>query len=556
MIQKLILKSGRSFGAPSQTIQVDPITVFVGPNNSGKSKLLREIHRYCLSGNKDQSDVVLGNIEFSKFTTAEVEELIERRTLRPMFDERISEGRMIFGRGSARHQVERSYLSSVLQDPMFSVQQFCSWFLSWNTLSLDGQNRIGLVNQQPFGDLLRPADNPLQVLFRDDDKRLEVRRVLKEAFDQYFVIDPTSSGSLRIRLSNEPPTSHIEERGWHAEAVQFHGNALPIENASDGVKAFTAIVMNIVAGEPLVVLADEPEAFLHPSLAFKLGQEMAKAASGSGKRVLVSTHSPQFVMGCMGSGTPVSIVRLTYRGGVATSRVLENSRLLKLMRNPLLRSVGALTGLFYEFVIVTEADTDRAFYQEVNDRLVAVGDERGIPNCLFLNAQNKQTVHSIVGPLREMGIPTAAIVDIDILKDGGRSWTDFLSAANVPDLEHQPFGSLRASIKTKMDQTCKNMKRDGGIALLAGQDAEAAKNLLNRLSEYGLFVIPTGELESWLKSLNVGDHGPRWLVDMFTAMGEDPNSPTYVRPSADDVWKFIGRIKNWLIDSNRCGIPT
>ena len=53
-----------------------------------------------------------------------------------------------------------------------------------------------------------------------------------------------------------------------------------------------------------------------------------------------------------------------------------------------------------------------------NERLLAENDPRGISNCLFLNAQNKQTVWDIVKPLRELGIPALAIVDIDILKDG------------------------------------------------------------------------------------------------------------------------------------------
>src|SRR5207248_10030214 len=114
-------------------------------------------------------------------------------------------------------------------------------------------------------------------------------------------------------------------------------------------------------------------------------------------------------------GAPVNIIRLTYRGGVATARVLRNDDLLKLMRNPLLRSTGVLNGLFYEFVVVTESDSDRAFYQEINERLLRFNPELGIPNCLFLNAQNKQTVRSIIRPLRELGIPAAGIVDIDVL---------------------------------------------------------------------------------------------------------------------------------------------
>ena len=149
--------------------------------------------------------------------------------------------------------------------------------------------------------------------------------------------------------------------------MKFHADALPIQEASDGVKAFTGIILEIIAGDPAVILIDEPEAFLHPALSFKLGKEIALTSSNSNKRLFVSTHSPNFVMGCIQSGASINIVRLTYRDDIATARILDSQELLRLMRNPLLRSTRVLDGLFYEHVVVTEGDTDRAFYQEVNE---------------------------------------------------------------------------------------------------------------------------------------------------------------------------------------------
>src|SRR4029077_3317410 len=157
-------------------------------------------------------------------------------------------------------------------------------------------------------------------------------------------------------------------------------------------------------------------------------------------------HSPQFVMGAILSGAKVNIIRLTYEGGIGAARLLPSTELTKLMQDPLLRSVGVLAGLFYNHVIVTEADADRAFYQEINERLIAADDSRGALHALFLNADNKQTIPRIVAPLRKLGIPTAGIVDIDVLKDGGQEWTRHLEACNIPTNEHQPFGTRRKSI--------------------------------------------------------------------------------------------------------------
>ncbi len=260
-------------------------------------------------------------------------------------------------------------------------------------------------------------------------------------------------------------------------------------------------------------------------------------------------------MGCIQSGTPLNIIRLTYTKNVPTARILSQDKILKLMRNPLLRSTGVLNALFFESVIVTESDTDRAFYQEINERLLMFEPEKGIPNCLFINAQNKQTVPDIIKPLRDLGIPVAGIVDIDVLKEGGSVWTKVLNGVCIPESNHPALANLRSTIKQKFDATGKEMRRDGGIELLTDPDKETCNNLFDQLSEYGYFVIRKGQLESWLKNLNVEGHGPFWLISIFEKLGEDPKDTNYIKPSNDDVWGFITNIKNWLFNPNKKGIP-
>lgn len=555
MIKNLRLKFGKGPGSVPEHISTTPVTVFVGPNNSGKSKVLSEIHRFCTSGQKNATDVIVDDIEFDVFGDTVADEKITRVTLKPNPAESVLPDHIIVGKRGTRHQLNRAQLIEAFKNPNTQANRFCQWYLQYNTLILDGQSRIGLMNQQAAGDLQQPPHTSFQVLFRDDARRTEVRRIIHEAFNTYFAIDPTNLGHLRVRLAPRPPLSHTEERGIHDEAVHFHSTALPIEHASDGVKAFTGMITETIAGDPAVLLIDEPEAFLHPSLAFKLGDEIARASLGSEKRLFVSTHSPNFVMGCLQSGAPVNIVRLTYRNGVATARVLPSADILRLMRNPLLRSTGVLSGLFYEFVVVTEADADRAFYQEVNERLQRYKPEYGIPNCLFINAQNKQTVQTIIRPLRSLGIPAAGIVDIDVLKEGGAVWTSFLESAFVPDIERTSLATTRAGIKQRFDQIGRDMKREGGVQLLEAGDQEAANNLLERLAEYGLFTVPHGELESWLKELGATGHGPAWLIGVFEKMGEDPASASYLKPTDGDVWCFLGRVKGWLTNATRKGIP-
>lgn len=555
MIRTIRLKFGATPDQPPVHLDVSPVTVFVGPNNSGKSMVLEEINRICTSGRPLPSDAILHSVVYDELPAERIPEITRALTLRPRRSEAINPGHIIVGRHNQRLQVPQSQFDAALRNPNAQSRQFCNWFLSLHTLMLNGESRITLVNEQDATDLQEPSKNFLDILFRDDSKRVEVRRITHDAFGVYFVVDPTALGKLRIRYSSVAPKDHREERGIDDEAVKFHSHARNIKDASDGVKAFTGIITQIIAGDPRVILIDEPEAFLHPALSFKLGKEIAVSASSAEKRLFVSTHSANFVMGCIQSGAQTNIIRLTYQNGVPTARTLPKDKLLRLMRNPLLRSTGVLEGLFYEAVIVTESDSDRAFYQEVNERLLREGQSRGIPNCLFLNAQNKQTIHHIVQPLRELGIPAAGIVDVDILKDGGKSWTDFLNGGFVPEVSHIGLGQIRSAIRQKCDETGKCMKRDGGIKILAEADKEAAQNLFRQLREYGLFVVEFGELESWLKPLGAKGHGPSWLIDVFEKMGENPDENQFVKPSTGDVWQFIEQVGSWLKAPERKGIP-
>jgi len=555
MIKNIKLKFGRAEGLPQETVEAMPITVFVGPNNSGKSKILSEIQQFCSNGSRNINNLIVDSIELEAIPEELIEARIKSVTLKPNPGEAQQSDHIFVGKNGQRHQVSSNNFLNAFKHPNENPSHICSWYLSYNTLILNGSNRINLINQQEGGNLQQPAQSSFQVLFRDNDKRKEARRIIHDAFGEHLVIDPTNLGQLNLRLSKDAPQDEMEERGIHEKAVEFHKKALPITEASDGVKAFTGMITEMIAGDPSVLLMDEPEAFLHPSLSFKLGKEVAGIMSESHKRLFVSTHSPNFVMGCIQSGAPVNIVRLTYRNQLATARILPNKDILKLMRNPLLRSTGVLSGLFYEFVVVTESDADRAFYQEINDRLLKYADGKGIPNCLFLHAQNKQTVKTITKPLRELGIPVAGIVDIDILKEGGTVWSSFLDSGSIPELERSPLASTRQALKTKLNQTGKDMKRDGGIDILDGTDKEALQNLFDKLADYGLFVVPNGELESWLKNLRASGHGPNWLVEVFEKMGEDPNTPEYVKPSEGDVWGFLESISKWFFNPRRKGIP-
>jgi hypothetical protein len=192
------------------------------------------------------------------------------------------------------------------------------------------------------------------------------------------------------------------------------------------------------------------------------------------------------------------------------------------------------------------------FYQECATRLNASGSTY-FRSVTFLNAQNKQTERRIVKALRAMGIPAAAIVDLDIIKKG-EELKELLISCNVPAALTRSWGQLRGEIYRAYEVSSLDPK-NVGINGLPSADRDALANLQAGLREYGIFVVHVGELERWLASLGVTEsHGPGWVAKIFERMGSDPESPDYARPSQDDVWDFLIGISEWIANPMRKGI--
>ncbi len=509
MINQITFTSGRSASAAPLALDPRPITVLVGPNNSGKSSTLREIGGWCKTGPQQQRKLI-AHIEVDLPNVEQALAELEPFKRRPGTGQVVQEGYINVRRpdpnqdGMYDQQIhEQSFRSQWPHDWTY-VSQF---YLAFFTVRLDGRTRFSLTQPRSSGDLQELPQNHLASLFKDDEAREKIRKVVEDAFGLHFVVDPTNIGQFRIRMSRRAPSDSQEEQALDERARSFHEAATNILELSDGVQAFTGILAAVLSANYKIVLIDEPEAFLAPALRRKLGSRLATLAQEREGALVAATHDANFLMGCVQSGADINVVRMTYREGDATARLLKPETLLGFMRDPLLRSTNVLDALFHESAVITEADTDRAFYQEVNERLL--GSEReGIDNCLFLNARNKQTVPQVAGPLREIGIPAAMVVDIDVLKDGGKVWSRLLDAACVPETSRTALNSHRAAVKRAFDESGKDMKKDGGVTVLDRDAGESCMSLLNQLADYGIFVVPGGELESWLAELGVVGHGP------------------------------------------------
>ena len=98
MINKIRFKFGATEGQPPLALDVTPITVFVGPNNSGKSRVLIEIEKYCRTTIGQPNDLVLGQLELDPYTQEEIESELDEIEQEPLINEHINANHIIVGK--------------------------------------------------------------------------------------------------------------------------------------------------------------------------------------------------------------------------------------------------------------------------------------------------------------------------------------------------------------------------------------------------------------------------------------------------------------------------
>lgn len=536
-IEGLTFARGPDGSAPL-SVKPTPVVILVGPNNSGKSLALREVEAFCSTPAPETRVISDVRIAYPK-SMEEALELLGKFKTEPPPGTITQNGQFhvkYYTPGRQESRTDTIIIRAVEASIRGKDKEYLtSSIIKWYTIRLDGRTRLSLTDNQPAASLQDAPTNHLVALFKDDAKREKMRNLTKEALDRYFTIDPTGVPNFTIRLSHRLPRDNREEQGLDAASIRFHAEAQPISEFSDGVNAFVGLAAAVMSLDHRIMMIDEPEAFLHPMLTRLLARNLASIAMERNATMLVSTHSSAFLLGAMDSRADVTLIRLTYDGKAATTRILESDQVSHLAKSPMLKAAKVLDALFSRAAVVVEGDTDRVFYEAVNERMN--DDGRGVDQCLFINAQNKQTLYKIVGPLRKMGIPAAVLGDFDIVNLHEGQWHRLLASVGVHDATY--LDSARSNIMGELNRLkvngSKPIHEEGSAALV--ENRQAAAFLIGKLREHGLFVVEHGEVETWLPNL------PRknWIEEALRYLDRHPHSKTL-----DGVREFLDGMRTWI----------
>ncbi len=526
------------------TIQLANLTVIVGANNAGKSRSLKDIVNITTI-NPNQEGIVVKNVNWSK--PASLSELRESYDIDFYQNENgVWTSSFLKPDLTGEHNATHGMLWPSGFEQSIRAGDFRSFvqvFGKAMVAFLTTESRLQIVKQSPSPARANQTANLLQILYNGNRAdETEISAIIKNAFGKEIALDFTILRNLQIRVGSD--FSSLPQDPRDARPVMLKHDSL--DDQGDGIRSFTGIAIALLSIKRNVFLIDEPEAFLHPPQAFRIGEFIAEHAN-SDHQIILATHSADVLRGILSKTHDMTILRMSRTATGNSIRRLESEQLKQLTIDPLLSSARVFEGLFYSGAVVVEADSDARFYHAVSKKM------RPDLDLHFVNADNKQTVPRILKLYRQMGIPCAGIVDFDVLNEKVefmRQMTELeipsekidsaisdretiAKAANEQPADerlqeasrkldeltklivnHQndaslpPPEKLLKRIESKcreIAETTKSWKtlKEKGVEALSGNTKDAFDRIWKITSKEGLFINPTGELESMLREYGV-----------------------------------------------------
>lgn len=312
------------------------LTILVGANNAGKSSVVEAI-RDCAGS------------EAPSFTEGKRNEAADRRvriTLTNNDEGRKTTIETVEAGGSETQRIGAPLPESILSVP--SRRQFGAYF------GKSGQNREQYVqNLQNLKVRGSALDAFAYRLFEIQNNRSEFNAVLGQVLDPVprWAIEQADSGQYYLKF-------------------QSNGGSHNSEGMGEGLVSLFVIIDALYDSKKgHVVVVDEPELSLHPSLQRRLTNLLAKYAAD--RQIVVSTHSPYFVdLHSLTAGARIARVHTGAKGStisqLSVSTGKELTRLMSDNRNPHVLGLDAREVFFLdERVILVEGQDDVIHYANV-----------------------------------------------------------------------------------------------------------------------------------------------------------------------------------------------
>lgn len=474
-----------TFNETKLNLEKGAIVVIVGPNNAGKTTLLDEIENKLKYPNKEMLNIK--EVEAS-IVSIDSKDLDEHFVNDLKLLKSLSYGTIEFkGFGTSIREMFRKEKTDIKE----------SWVSAF-VLYVDTLTRLQVIEPTTNISLTKdPYTHPIHYLMRYEELEKQLNDSIREIFNFEIVLHLLAGQKVHLLIGENPITNKTRYN-----MTKVYDEMIELSDQGDGIKAFIGVLLTLLAAVQKVILIDEPENFLHPPQALRLGKTIGHYSLTKEKQIFITTHSSDLLKGLLETNHKnLQLLRINKDHSI---NILENRACKEIWdEDPIIKYSNLLDGLFHDLVIICESDVDAKFYSIILDQLTINLD------VMFTPSYGKEKIIKMRQVLNRLGIENKCIVDFDAISD-----KNFIQ--NICKVSNLDYNTIRINYESIFqflkDKSKEDIKR-AGKQIISNQLHDNYELFIDALKNHDIFFVEIGELERFVQS-KVGKSG-KWLFEVI-----------------------------------------
>lgn len=386
-------------------LEKNDIVVFVGANNVGKSRALKDISDDLLRVNKGNG-IIIKEIKYEEFnfSNESIENFFERNY-------------NFYKSENGSYDIPTDFDSN-LNYPPYMYKNFLNTgmdskeFFKFLYRFLTTEKRLNLTAPAAYNN----AEDKFRIHIMNDlesnEKIKKINELLANDFEKAIDIGEKYIDGIFYRLYKTGNKKEIEKtiNSNRMTARKELSKLEDLYDQGDGLRSAVGILVSLLSSEQSIFLIDEPETFLHPPQARMLGRNIVDLTEN--KQCFVATHNIDIIRGILEKNSSrVKIVKIDRNSENNEFNVLESNDIFELANDRNLKYTNIMNGLFYDRVVLCENESDCKFYSVILEAL----NTKLYQNTLFCAVGGKDQFKKIIPILKRLKISYKVIADIDLI---------------------------------------------------------------------------------------------------------------------------------------------
>ena len=524
------------------------LTVVLGANDTGKTTFIRELYGKFTGISLpvgyvwkwiDDVDVHIDNlkacIDTIRGSLAQHGDASKNQYI--FIDFTDISGRPASGNEAIVPKAEVEQLDEIDADRLGGIARFRNPFVVYANC----ENRLSAVSTAAITQIQSPTTDILNAFYRFKSLFAEVQSYILERFRYHLLMLKHNMPQLELGTSLQKPVdeSTFSDRNQYFREIERwkKTNFTPLQESGHGLRSMVRILEALLNEKAPLKLIDEPELHLYPGQKIWLGSMIARLSEERKSQTIVITHDPSVLQGILDENPSVTVLRFSKSG---LDRRINFWKLTKSERPPT-DSFRAdfLTGLFHDYSITVEGESDRSFYRYMMEDAPKLAEL----DVAFVPCRGEGGAFKVAGLAAAVKQRAAFILDMDVVFEKPNAIQNIVNTVSGTRTLESLDKFTAVIEKLRKDNPASKWKALVGYTNRKGPDREfrtendaLLQSVLNELAGHGVFIVPRGSLESWAPDLENKVRFPE-------------NAPAYIRHNPQlkaDIEAFLNRIGEFL----------